>query len=273
MSLESSSGSDETSQTLSVVIRGVSSPDSSLVPSPTGILSVSSSTTSSSTSLEGKLNVKFAPLPELAPRKRRSVMPLGVAARSQMMVRRRQQRAAHVDAYNNSPMWTPEELEKQREIAMREGRRRVNHHHLVSEEEGAEDPFLALGKMVKVAGQSIWRKVSSKEVPKRDLKAVLEKSGERSRKENKPTTASVENSMEEQESVLEPRTSTDSVIDEMDVDVDMEEDDDEYRTISQTETIRDADAKFVWMTEETDESDQPTPDSNHLQTPTQTDSN
>jgi len=63
-------------------------------------------------------------------------------------------------------MWTEEELEQQRQAAMAEGRRRHYQHHFLAEEE-EEDPFLVLGKMVKVAGKSIWRKVAHKS-PRQD---------------------------------------------------------------------------------------------------------
>ncbi|KAF9053237.1 hypothetical protein BJ165DRAFT_1523949 [Panaeolus papilionaceus] len=49
----------------------------------------------STASLPTSLNVRFAPLPELAPRKRRSAAPLGMAARKQLMRRRRNQHGEH----------------------------------------------------------------------------------------------------------------------------------------------------------------------------------
>ncbi|ESK91389.1 hypothetical protein Moror_2736 [Moniliophthora roreri MCA 2997] len=72
------------------------------------------------------LNVKFAPLPQLAPRKRKSNTPLGVAARGQMM---RQRRARMMGENPDAHPQPNEEM---------------------------EDPFVALGRMVKGA----WKKMS-----------------------------------------------------------------------------------------------------------------
>ncbi|KAG6880236.1 hypothetical protein C0992_003002 [Termitomyces sp. T32_za158] len=166
------SSSDETSQMLSLEDPGLSSTSSSLTSSSTGILSPSSQGSSTS-SLEGKLNVKFAPLPELTPRKRRYAAPLGVAARSQMVLQRRQMRGVH----HNHPVWTEEELERQRELAMEEGWRRQNQHHLVYEDD-EEDPFIVFGRMVKDAGKTILRKVSVKDLSRKDKKDMLEKVNE-----------------------------------------------------------------------------------------------
>ncbi|KAJ6531561.1 hypothetical protein DFH09DRAFT_1182777 [Mycena vulgaris] len=104
------------------------------------------------------LNVKFAPLPQLAPRKRRSTTPLGVASRAQMMRRRR----AGMPGYDMNgdplpptpPMWTEEEVQRhaQRVLAERAGQ---------SPQRDIDDPFLTLGKMVKGAGKQLWRKVNN----------------------------------------------------------------------------------------------------------------
>ncbi|KIY70405.1 hypothetical protein CYLTODRAFT_183854 [Cylindrobasidium torrendii FP15055 ss-10] len=88
-------------------------------------------------------NIKFAPLPELAPRRRKSSVPLGVAARSQMMARRRGQPIVEP----GTGVWTEQEME--------DHRRRVT-----GEQRGdVEDPFLALGRIMKGA----WRKMNGKE--------------------------------------------------------------------------------------------------------------
>ncbi|PFH51710.1 hypothetical protein AMATHDRAFT_46882 [Amanita thiersii Skay4041] len=118
---------------------------------------------------EPRPNVKFAPLPELAPRKRRSNAPLGVAARSQLVRRRR------ALAYDSgqphyvvaTPMWTEEELEQQKARMEKawekeKGKRQYYvHEEEESVEEGSvEDPLVVLGRLMKVAGKNIWRKVS-----------------------------------------------------------------------------------------------------------------
>ncbi|KAJ7772959.1 hypothetical protein DFH07DRAFT_952931 [Mycena maculata] len=105
------------------------------------------------------LNVRFAPLPQLAPRKRRSTAPLGIASRAQMMRRRR----AGTPGYDNNgdplpptpPMWTDEEVERHTQRILAE-------HGSPRAESDVDDPFLMLGKMVKGAGRQLWRKVSNK---------------------------------------------------------------------------------------------------------------
>lgn len=81
-------------------------------------------------------SVKFAPLPEIErPRKRRHSQRLGVAARSQLLARRRQVMRENEDV-DRPPkqFWRSDEEE--------------------------EDPLVALGHMVKLASIGIWRKVS-----------------------------------------------------------------------------------------------------------------
>ncbi|KAK0196524.1 hypothetical protein F5146DRAFT_1129305 [Armillaria mellea] len=124
-------------------------------PSPKGILDIrnrSASLPSSTTSLPTTaMNVKFAPLPELAPRRRRSTAPLGVAARSQLMRRRRGMHGEDPPPVpSGNGMWTETELEDHaRRIASEAQDRR--------DQEDFEDPFLALGKMMKGA----WKKMSN----------------------------------------------------------------------------------------------------------------
>lgn len=217
--MSSESSSNESSQTLSLEIPASSH---------TGILS-SSSHGLSTTSLNGKLNVKFAPLPELTPRKRRHAGPLGVAARSQMVLQRRQLRGMDINTYHNHLMWTEEELERQRELAMQEGRRRQNQHHLVDEED-AEDSLLAFGRMVKDAGKTILRKVSIKDLSMKDKKDMMEKV-------NKHETGTDEalTSKEGQRFVSRPRMIDDG--------------EESFRTIGQTDTIREGDANYKWISE------------------------
>ncbi|KAK0463557.1 uncharacterized protein EV420DRAFT_1096369 [Desarmillaria tabescens] len=109
--------------------------------SPKGILDIrnrSAPLPSSTTSLPTTtMNVKFAPLPEMAPRRRRSTAPLGVAARSQLMRRRR-------GMYGDEPppvpsgngMWTETELEEHARRSASEGG-----HDRRDPQEEFEDPF------------------------------------------------------------------------------------------------------------------------------------
>ena len=91
-----------------------------------------------SPSSPGTPSVKFAPLPEIErPKKRKSNHVLGVAARSQMLARRKQM------------MRDNEDLDQPPKQLWRSG----------DEDEG-EDPLVTLGHMVKLASVGIWRKVS-----------------------------------------------------------------------------------------------------------------
>ncbi|KAG6900674.1 hypothetical protein C0993_005907 [Termitomyces sp. T159_Od127] len=233
------SNSDETSQTFSLEIPELSSAESSPVSSRTGILSPSSSKSSSITSLNGKPNVKFAPLPELTPRKRRYTAPLGVAARSQMVLQRRQMRGMDMNTYHSHPVWTEEELERQRELAMQEGRRRQNQHHFVFEDD-AEDPFLAFGKMVKDAGKTILRKVSIKDLSRKDRKDMVVKVNEH------------ETGMDE--ALTSKEGSRPRMIDDEQL----------FQTIGQTDTIREGDANYIWSSEDLEDPSGRTPTQSKL---------
>ncbi|KAF8635540.1 hypothetical protein AX17_003923 [Amanita inopinata Kibby_2008] len=121
---------------------------------------------------EHRLSVKFAPLPELAPRKRRGG-PLGVAARSQLI--RRSRALALEDGPQqyvvSTPMWTEQEVEQQRlRLAAAWERERERREYWSSAdvngvygEEEADDPFAAFGRMMKDAGKHLWNKVANRE--------------------------------------------------------------------------------------------------------------
>jgi len=127
--------------------------------------------------------VKFAPLPTIGPRKRKSNQPLGMAARAQLMRKRRgRQRQEGGLVISASPMWTSAELEEQRlriesmaarhaEFQARENAREVSRHCVdvrddeperrrSLEESAVEDPILVFGKIVKVAGKTLWKRMS-----------------------------------------------------------------------------------------------------------------
>ncbi|KNZ73756.1 hypothetical protein J132_09658 [Termitomyces sp. J132] len=157
-----------------------------------------------------------------------------------MMLQRRQLRGT--DTYHSHPVWTEEELERQRELAMQEGRRRRNQHHFLTEED-AEDPLLMFGRMVKDAGKTLLRKVSVKDLSRKGTK---EKNGARKKdsgisgqeKVNEPETSADETptSKEDQRPAPTPRT--------------LEDDEETFQMIGHTETIREGDAKHIWITED-----------------------
>ncbi|EAU88695.1 hypothetical protein CC1G_01068 [Coprinopsis cinerea okayama7 len=166
-----------------------SSVQSSQTSSPTGILESSTTSTTttgahttpgastSSLSIQRSqtgLNVKFAPLPELAPRKRRSTAPLGMAARAQLVRRRRQNHnyydpdpGPHYGA-NQNPMWTEEELAeaRARQVAAAMEKERQRREQKANAQDDDEDPFMVFGRLVKGASKQIWKKVAKKESKK-----------------------------------------------------------------------------------------------------------
>ncbi|KAJ7593123.1 hypothetical protein C8J56DRAFT_491606 [Mycena floridula] len=123
---------------------------SSSVPPTPRAYSISSSIVDRSSNQS--LNVKFAPLPELAPRRRKSSAPLGIASRGQMMRRRRgipePQPPLPEPPEDHRDSWTHQELESQL---------RVQHSTPTHE---IDDPFSLIGKKIKGA----WRRVNSKKV-------------------------------------------------------------------------------------------------------------
>ncbi|KAF9532846.1 hypothetical protein CPB83DRAFT_890514 [Crepidotus variabilis] len=150
------------------------------------------------------MNVKFAPLPAIGPRKRRSNQPLGMAARAQLVRRRRglqaedhqiiQQDGEDVVIVSNS-VWTSPEFEEQRRrveiLAARHAQVQANNAALEVEDilnqpddeekprkkrsthSAGEEPVYSLRKMVKGAGLTLWKRVSSKDI------AAMKERGER----------------------------------------------------------------------------------------------
>ncbi|KAH9005026.1 hypothetical protein EDB86DRAFT_2825381 [Lactarius hatsudake] len=94
-------------------------------------------------------SVKFAPLPEIGPRKRRSNYPLGVAARSQMLQQRREN-ARMQGIYRRPPLWSDVD------------ERGMTH---VPEEVQEEDPLDILGRLIADKSKSLWKRVASKGNP------------------------------------------------------------------------------------------------------------
>ncbi|KAK2466664.1 hypothetical protein APHAL10511_000922 [Amanita phalloides] len=118
---------------------------------------------------EQRLNVKFAPLPDLGPRRRRGI-PLGIAARSRLVRRRRPlvPDGGSQQYVVSTPMWTDEEMEEQRQRLARawEKEREGREYYSEVDENGGdlyEDPFVTLGKIVKDAGKQLWQRMSNRE--------------------------------------------------------------------------------------------------------------
>ncbi|KAJ3850641.1 hypothetical protein EV368DRAFT_18086, partial [Lentinula lateritia] len=153
-----------------------------------------STSTSLSSALSRSPSIQFAPLPQLAPRKRKSSVPLGIAARSAMMQRRRQvmygtsaaatfenpqDPADSKPAVEGSGMWTPSEAEahlarqmrakekererllkkQDKEMAKEAAKSALKDRHGHDDEVENDDPLVAFGRLVKGA----WRKVGKKD--------------------------------------------------------------------------------------------------------------
>lgn len=141
----------------------------------------SQSYTASTASLPSP-TVKFAPLPAIGPRKRKSNQPLGMAARAQLLHKKRGRKEPDGDlVISSSPMWSSAELEDQRrrieamairyaEFQAKENAREVSLHcNDVDDEperrrrppdETTEDSILVFGKIVRVAGKTLWNRMA-----------------------------------------------------------------------------------------------------------------
>ncbi|KAJ8522399.1 hypothetical protein ONZ45_g1060 [Pleurotus djamor] len=128
----------------------------------------SSSTESAGLSPTTTLNVRFAPLPDLSKRKKRYHQPLGVAARSEIMRKRKAALAGaeYGASGEQDPTWSESDGQHQHHRHHRSHPRRTIMGD--NEEELLEDPFITLGKMVKGASKLLWRKVSHKRTEKGD---------------------------------------------------------------------------------------------------------
>jgi hypothetical protein len=169
-----------------------------------------------------KLNVKFAPLPKPDPRKRRSTIPLGVANRGRLV--RRRQLATDEDGnpiqQYQSPFWTVDEAREH----MQAGTNLV-----VVEDLGLEDPFIALGKLMRTASRKVWRKVSKKKEKGDHLDTQDE--------DCDPPKA--------ESSVGESNIQGRGTVSEEEIEGEKQS----IKTVGQTETIRDG-GQFVWPEEE-----------------------
>jgi hypothetical protein len=144
-------------------------------------------------------------------------------------------------AYANNPMWTDEELAEQQQAAIQERRRQ-------EEEDEAEDPFLVLGKMVKVASKNIWRKVSQK-----DLSKKRKKDEEEDKK--KATTVAERNADIHPDVPTEPRAVLATITQNGDPLVTEAEEEERFLTVGQTETIVEGHTKYSWVNGSLDSSE------------------
>jgi len=174
----------------------------------TSSLLVGSQKPSPSTS---SLNVRFAPLPEIAPRRRKSNTPLGMAARGQLVRRRR----GHYDSAEGQQqiqearkaaqqMWTREEFEERRALeeamaarhayylasaaaaeAREEQEEEENNERINTRRSSAddlEDSSFSLGKLVKGAGKTLWKSVSITDVAAAANKGKTKENGKEKRR-------------------------------------------------------------------------------------------
>ncbi|KAH9950329.1 hypothetical protein B0H21DRAFT_724391 [Amylocystis lapponica] len=125
----------------------------------TSILRSSSSFTLPSLS---RTSVSFAPLPEMDPRRRKSSMQLGVAARSRMLHNRRVLRE---QARQHGPVPPPMPVWSDIDDGVAEDARAQEYADTA---EDVPDPLVSLGKLVRGASRSLWRRVSQKDAQKGD---------------------------------------------------------------------------------------------------------
>ncbi|KAI0306684.1 hypothetical protein B0F90DRAFT_796236 [Multifurca ochricompacta] len=95
------------------------------------------------------VNVKFAPLPEIGPRKRKSNHPLGIGARSRMLQQRKEVTRVQ-GVYRQPRMWS--DLDE----------RSMMH---TPDEAQEDDPLEVLGRLIADKSKSLWRRVASKAKP------------------------------------------------------------------------------------------------------------
>ncbi|KZT02357.1 uncharacterized protein LAESUDRAFT_716949 [Laetiporus sulphureus 93-53] len=103
-------------------------------------------------------NVTFAPLPATEPRRRKSSVQLGVAARSRMLHRRRMLREQGIESY--------EDEEWDDEHTLQDGNPEVVEDDLGVDP--AEEAIAAIGRFVKGATRSLFRRISSRRKQGRD---------------------------------------------------------------------------------------------------------
>lgn len=128
------------------------------------------------------LNVRFAPLPELAPRKRKSSVPLGMAARTQLTRRRRMYQGNYDDRDPYRPrLYVHTEFRSEEgnggadSAELRMLKKKVLDKLRKEEEEGLEeDSLVVLAKKMGSAGKHLWKKMLTQKATREDLNSLNE---------------------------------------------------------------------------------------------------
>lgn len=142
-------------------------------------------------------------------------------------------------------MWTNEELEEHQPVQA--------NVRSTQETGGGEDgdPLLAFGKMVKVAGKSIWKKVSNKDLSKQKEKRTNEKSSA------SPVTITENGEPEPEQAtpvITEQHHALATITTNIkDVPGSNEDDADQFLSVGQTETIVEGHTKYSWVNGKTEE--------------------
>ena len=156
-----------------------------------------------------------------------------------------------------NPMWTDEEVADHRrrfQVTAEEGTQR--------EEEAGEDPFVVLGKLVKVASKHIWRKVSQKDLSKKAKRDEF--TGVPEHEENEQHDGGVNNKQGAESPqtgqgdisspITEPRRILDGESGQT-----KHHGDDHLSDVGQTETIVEGHTKYSWVEGQREELERSTP--------------
>lgn len=149
-----------------------SSEDSSLISDSTLASGSATSTRTRATTLcsaPSSLNVSFAPLPKIEPRKRNSNRPIGLAARGMMLRQKRmmalQQTEGYyeydVDAANTIPGGEHMVPVDNAGFEIQVSRKPKPPKPERTELDDMEDPIIAIGKAVSGATKGLWKRISS----------------------------------------------------------------------------------------------------------------
>ncbi|EMD37991.1 hypothetical protein CERSUDRAFT_93516 [Gelatoporia subvermispora B] len=184
----------------------------------------------------GNGSVRFAPLPAIEPRRRKSSVQLGVAARSRMLRQRRmlREQGELLQAHPDAAGWGTEEGE------VHFHQEDVRHAHdgrdPDADEEEGEDPLVirrrrrpdpteealaSLGKLMKGAGKSLWRRVSAKDKRKdKSHSASSEQDADGARDEKESAAMNEKEREEAAEQVSDARDCVEVAVNVQEVDAD-----------------------------------------------------
>ncbi|KAI0748709.1 hypothetical protein C8Q80DRAFT_1271078 [Daedaleopsis nitida] len=125
-------------------------------------------------------NISFAPLPQTEPRKRNKSHQLGVAARSRLLRHRRMLRENGIDPnsvpYQYGPgsgvaggegyqdSFGPVEVREAEPGVDADEEAGTRHHRHRAAGDASEDPFVALGKLIKGAGRTLFKSISMRDM-------------------------------------------------------------------------------------------------------------